>query len=172
MVGVFQKARVDLHLTAQYGLKILGHSFPCRDLLVAFGELAIRRNDTECLLSGEGLLSQFVPSLVELALVLVGPILGDMVRRVGCARSEVNEKWFVGCDRLFLRDPGQGLIGHVLDEVVALFGCFFRLDRRGPFVERWVPLVGLTADKAVEILKTAAARRPGVEWAGRARLPD
>ncbi len=108
---------------------------------------------------------------VELALVLVGPLLGHVVRRVGRAGREVDEERLVRRERLLLADPVHGLVGHVLHEVVALLGRLLRLDRRGALVERRVPLVGLAADEAVEVLEAAAARGPGVERPGRARLP-
>ena len=109
---------------------------------------------------------------IELALVLVGPLLRHVVRRVRRAGREVDEERLVGREALLLPDPGNRLVGHVLDQVVALFGRLLRLDRRGALVERRVPLVGLAADEAVEVLEAAAARRPGVERSGRARLPD
>ncbi len=138
---------------------------------MARGELAVRRDDAQLLLPGDGLFAQFVPALVELALVLVGPFLGHMVRRVGRAGREVDEERFIGCQRLLLRHPGHRLVGHVRHEVVALFGRLFRLDRRGPLVERGIPLVRLAADKAVEVLEPAAAGGPCVERSDRARLP-
>ncbi len=55
--------------------------------------------------------------------------------------------------------------------MVALFGRLLHLDRRGALVERRVPLVGLAADEAVEVLEAAAAGGPGVERPDRARLP-
>ena len=61
------------------------------------------------------------------------------------------------------RNPGHRLVGHVLNEMIALFGCFLGLDRIGALVERRIPLVRLAADETVEIFETAAARRPGVE---------
>ena len=126
VVGVLHEARIDLHLPAQHGLERLGHLVPGRDLLVARGELAVRRDDAELLLPGEGLLAQLVPALVELALVLVGPLLRHVVGRVGGAGREVDEERLVGRERLLLRDPVDGLVGHVLHEVVALLGRLLR----------------------------------------------
>ena len=132
---------------------------------------AVLRDDAELLLPREGLLAQLVPALVELALVLVRPFLRDVVRRVGRARREVDEERLVGDERLLLADPADRLVGHVLHEVIALFGRLLHFDRRGALVERGIPLMRLAADEAVEVLEAAAARRPGVERAGRARLP-
>ena len=91
--------------------------------------------------------------------------------RVGRARREVNEEGLVGRERLLLRDPGHRLVGHVLHEVVALFGRLFRLDRRSSLVERRIPLVRLAADESVEVFEAAAARGPGIERPDRTRLP-
>ena len=99
----------------------------------------------------------------NLPLYLSAQSFGHMVRRVGGAGREVDEEGLVRRQRLLLRDPGHGLVGHVLHEVIALFGRLLRLDRRRAFVERGVPLVGLAADEAVEVLEAAAAGRPGVE---------
>ena len=58
----------------EYRLELLGHVVPGRDLLVALRQLGVRRDHAQFLLSGEGLLAQRVPALVERALVLVGPL--------------------------------------------------------------------------------------------------
>ena len=108
---------------------------------------------------------------VELALVLVGPLLRHVVRRVCGAGREVDEERLVGDQRLLLADPADGLVGHVLHEVVALFGRLLDLDRRRALVQRGIPLVRLAADEAVEVLEAAAAGRPGVEGPRRAGLP-
>ncbi len=171
VVGVLHEARIDLHLAAQDRLERLRHVVPRRDLRMARGELAVRRNDAKRLLPGDGFFAQLVPALVEFALVLVGPLLGHMVRRVGRARREVDEERLVGRQRLLLRDPGHRLVGHVRHEVVALFGRLLRLDRRRALIERRIPLVRLAADEAVEVLEAAAAGRPCVERSDRARLP-
>ena len=171
VVGVLHEAGVHFHLAAQYRLERLRHVVPRRDFRVARGELRVLRDDAELLLPGDGFLAQLVPALVEFALVLVGPFLGHMVRRVGRAGREVDEERLVGRQRLLLRHPGHRLVGHVLHEVIALFGRLLGFDRRGALVQRRVPLVRLAADEAVEILEAAAARGPCVERPDRACLP-
>ena len=45
MVGVFQEARIDLHLAAKNGLERLRHVVPGRDLVMTRGEPAVGRDD-------------------------------------------------------------------------------------------------------------------------------
>src|SRR4029453_2867352 len=86
-------------------------------------------------------------------------------------RGEVHEEGLVGHERLLLARPLDRLVGHVLGEVVALLGRLLRLYRRRAFVDRWVVLIRLTADEAVEVFESTAGR-PGLERPHRAGLPD
>ena len=144
---------------------------PGRNLRVALGELAVLRNDAKLLLPRESLIAQLVPALVELALVLVGPFLGHVMRRVRGARRKVGKERLVGRERLLLANPLDRLGGHVIGEVIALLGRLLGIDRRRALVECRIPLVGLAADKAIEVFEATAAGRPGVERPYRARLP-
>ena len=139
---------------------------------MARGELAVLRDDTELLLPGESLLAQLVPALVELALVLIRPFLRHVVRGMRCAGREVSEERLVGHEGLLLANPLDRFGGHVVREVIALFGRLVRLDRRRAFVERRIPLVGFPADKAIEVLEAPSTTgRPVVERAQGAGLP-
>ena len=135
------------------------------------GQLRLGRDDAELLLAREGLLAQRVPARVEAALVLVRPFLGHVVRGVRRAGREIGEERLVGHQRLLRAHPVDRLVGHVAHEVVALFGRAARLHRRRALIQRRVVLVRLAAEEAVEVLEAAAARRPVVERAHRARLP-
>ena len=92
------------------------------------------------------------------------------MRCMGRTRGEVHEEWLVRHERLLALDPGDGVIGHVFSEVVALLGSLIRLHRGDPVVESRVPLVGLGAHKTVEVLE-AASGGPLVERPHRAGLP-
>ncbi len=135
-------------------------------------QLRVGGDDAQLLLARERLFAQLVPALIELALVLRRPLLGHVVRCVRRAGREVGEERLVAHQRLLLADPLDRVVGQVLGEVVALLRRLVRLDRDRPFVERRVVLVRLAADEAVEVLEPAAAARPRVEGAERARLPD
>ena len=62
------------------------------------------RNDAELLLLGEDLLAILVPAVVELAFVLVGPLLRHVVRRMHRTRGEVEEEGLVGRELLGIGD--------------------------------------------------------------------
>ena len=83
VVGVLEEAGVDLHLAREHRLQLVRHVVPGRDLVVARGQLGVGRDDAQLLLAGERALALHVPAVVELALVLVGPLLRDVVRARG-----------------------------------------------------------------------------------------
>ena len=90
---------------------------------------------------------------------------------MGGARGEVGEERPVGHERPLLADPGDGAIGQVLAQVVALSRCLGWLDWRRALEECRVVLVGLTTDESVEVVETTLGG-PLVEGSHGARLPD
>ena len=170
VVGVREERRVHLHLAGEDGLELVGHVVPRRDLRGPRRELRVGGDHAERLLAGEDLLPERVPARVEATAVAVDPVLGHVVGRVRRARREVHEERPVGHQRLLLAHPRDGLVGHVLGEVVPLLRSLGRLERRRALVDRRVVLVRLTADEAVEVLEATATGRPRVERAHRARL--
>ena len=134
-------------------------------------ELRVGGDHAELLLAREDPLTARVPPVVELARVLVRPLLRHVVRRVRRTRREVGEERLVRHQRLLLADPPDRLVGHVAHQVVALVGRAVGLDRRRALIQRRVVLVRLAADEPVEVLEAAAAGRPVVERPQRARLP-
>jgi hypothetical protein len=133
-------------------------------------QLCVFGHHTEFLLPGQDLLARHVPAGVELALVLVRPLLRDVMRGVGGAGCPVDEERFVGGEGLLLAHPGDGPIGQILGEGVALLRCLFRFHRRGALIEAGIVLVGFTADETVEMLEPRAGG-PLVERADRGDLP-
>ncbi len=171
VVGVFEEAGVHLHLACEHRLQVVGHVVPRRDLVRTLGQRGVGWNDAELLLLRVGPLTQSVPAVVEATLVLVRPFRGHVMRGVGRPGRVVDEERLVGHQRLLLADPVDGVIGHVLGEVVALLRRAVGLDRDRVLVDRRRVLVGLAADEAVEVLEPRAGR-PGVERPHGARLPD
>ncbi len=79
VVGEFHEPCVDLCFATKKRLEIFRHLVPRRYLGVARRERAISRNDPQLLLAGKSFLAELVPTLIELAFVLVGPLLRHMV---------------------------------------------------------------------------------------------
>ncbi len=95
VVGVLREARVHLHLPRVERLELVGYVVPCGERRVARSELGVGGDHPELLLSGERLLTELVPALIELALVLVGPRFRDVVWRVTAPGGEVDEERLV-----------------------------------------------------------------------------
>jgi hypothetical protein len=171
VVGELEKRGVDLHLARQHRAQPRVHLVPRRDVVGPLRQFAVRRHDAELLLAGESFFAQLVPALVELALVLGDPVFRHVMRRVRGAGREIDEKRFVGRDRLLLADVADCLVGEIRHQVVALLGRALRFDRRGAVVELRVVLVVLPADESVEVLE-AGAGGPMVERADRRRFED
>ena len=124
MVGLLEEAGVELHLAGQHWPQLGGHVIPGRDLVVAFGQLRVCGHDAQFLLSGNDLLAQRVPPAVEFALVLVRPRLGHVVRRVRGTGGPIHEERLVRHQRLLLAHPGDGAVGEIFGQRVALLGDF------------------------------------------------
>ena len=131
-------------------------------------ELGVRRDHAEPFLVREDLLAHLVPAHVELALELVDPLLGRLMRRVGAAGNVVEEERLVGRRCVELVEVLDGVVRHAGDHVVV--GLFApRKDRRGVAEQERRPLIGLAAHEAVEVVE-AHAERPLIEWPGLAVL--
>ena len=76
--------------------------------------------DAEPLLTLERLRAVLIPALIELALVLVCPLLGDVVRGVRAPGRVVHEPRLLGILRADRMQPRDRLVGQVIREVVRL----------------------------------------------------
>jgi hypothetical protein len=85
-----------------------------------FGQLGVLGDDAEFLLAGERPLAVGVPTVVELALVLVGPLLGHVVRGMATAGRVVHHPGLLGVLGAHGVQPLDGLVGDVVGEVVLL----------------------------------------------------
>ena len=172
VIRVLRVAGVHLHLAGVERLEVVGHVVPGRERLVAGRQLGVGGYDAELLLAGEGLLAQPVPALVERALVLVGPLLGHVVRGVAAAGREVGEERLVGVLGPHAVQPLDGPVGHGVGEVVRI--VLVVVLRRGAddllvLGQARVPLARAAAEDAVEVVE-APAVGPPVERTRRALL--
>src|SRR5581483_8806960 len=113
MIGKLKEARVDLHLTREHSLKFRRKRIPGGNLFRAHGELAVLRNHAELFLTRERLFAKLVPALVELAFVLVGPFLRDVVRRVRSTGSKIHKERLISGEQPLLPYPRDGAIRHI-----------------------------------------------------------
>ena len=168
VVCLLGKACEDLHLAGKELLFLRAQPVPVLDGRWLGRERRARGHDAHLDLAGKRLFPQPVPPTVELAPVPGDPLLGHLVRRVGCARRKVDEEGLVRRQGLDRSHPVDRLVGHIGREVVVrvlrhLYLCH-------PVINGRRPLVRLPAHEAVELIE-AVARRPAIRRSGRADLP-
>ena len=86
------------------------------------GKFGIDRNHAQLLLPLQGFLSHLVPTLVKLAFVLGHVFRRRLVGGMGGTGGKVGEKRAIRCRGFRLVDPGDGFVGQIVGEVVAVFG--------------------------------------------------
>ena len=168
LIGVLEESREHLGLAREETPMLRRQRVPRLDVLRPVAQPGVRRDHAELLLPLERFIANLVPALVELALVLVGPLLRHMVRRMHRPGRVVDEERLVRRHRLLGFHPVDGLVRHVDGEVVVLH--LRRIDLDHAVVDERIPLVGLAADEAVELVETLVGG-PAVERARHAGLP-
>ena len=172
VIGVLGEARVHLHLPGVKRLQLVRDVVPRRERLIARRQLRIGRDHPERLLPGERLLTQLVPALVELALVLRRPLLGHMMRGVAAARGEVREERLLRvlpADRV---QPLDRLVRHRIGQVVRVL-LVVELRRSADDLlvlgQARIPLRRPPAEEPIEVLKPPTDR-PAIKRPRRALL--
>ncbi|MCY1237613.1 hypothetical protein D9M72_503170 [compost metagenome] len=132
---------------------------PFRQLLRPRCQLGVLGHDAQPLLVGKDGLAKLVPALVEEVHVadLLDPFRRGVVRRMGAAGHVVDEERLVRRDLLQLLHVLYGIVGHCRGQV-PLGLAFERVDGRGVAKQVRLPLAGVAADEAVEILEAHSAR--------------
>ena len=122
-------------------------------------ELRILRDDAELLLVGEDRFTELFIAAVEQVhgVDLVHPLLGGVMRRMGAARHIVDEERLVGCGLVQAVEIVDGVIRHARRQVPAGLALEGE-DLRGVAEQVGLPLVGVAADEAIEILEPHADR--------------
>ena len=167
-VGVLLEAAVDLHLPYVELLLRVGERVPGREGVGTLGQLGVRRDDAELLLTRQRALAQRVPALVELALVFVRPLVGHVVRGVGAAGGVEDHPRLVRVLSAHRVQPLDRLVGDVVGEVVEL-AVLALGDAQRPVVLRddRVVLAGGAAEETPPVVE-APRLGPVIERAGRA----
>ena len=118
-------------------------------------QLGVVGKESELLLLREDPLADGFVALVELALVLVGPLLEHLVWRVPSPWREVHEERLVGIDHLGGLDHPDRLVGQILRQVVPVLRCAGSIDLAVVLDEVGIPLVGFATEEPVEPLEAA-----------------
>ena len=174
MVGVAQEACVDLRHAGEDVLLVVSQRGPRPDDIKRAPALAVGPVRSVYGLIGDssaasGMMPIFfwfcedelpigLVAHVELALVLVRPLLRDMMRSVGSAGCVVEEERLVRRDDLGVTDERDRLVRDVDREVIALLRALGLLDRMVVVDDVRVPLVRFGAQEAVEALEAATER--------------
>ncbi len=167
-VGVLHEACEHLGLAGKQLAMIFRQVLPGTQVLGSIRQLGCFRDNAHGLLLGHGVGSHLVPALVELALVLVRPLFRYVVGCVHGAGCKVHEEGLVRRHGLLRLHPANGLVGHVIGEVVALLVGWIHPSHT--IVDQGIPLVGFTANKAIEFVK-ARVSGPAIKGSRDARLP-
>ena len=169
VVGVSEVGPEHVGLLDEELLLVPAQRIPLRQILRPRRELGVRRDDAEALLVGEDRIAELVPAIVEQVHVadLLDPFLGGMMRRMDAAGHVIDEERLVGRDLVEFLHVLDRVIGHGRGQVPAGVVAE-RVDRRRVAEQVRLPLAGVAADEAVEVLE-AHPVGPLVEWPGLAR---
>ena len=149
------------------------HGF--RTLIGPGRQLRILGDHAEPLLVLEDALAQLVVAVVEEVhrVDLVHPLLGRVMRRVRGAGRVLDEDRLAGVRLVDARNVVDRVVRHAGDEVPARL-ALERIDLGGVAEQVRLPLVGVAADEAVEILEAHAGRplvkRPDLAGGKRRRV--
>ena len=168
-VRVGQEPRVDLHHPRHHPALVRVHGVPVRDVLRRCGQLRAGRNDAQLDLTFEGRPPPLVPTCVELAGVRVAPLGCDVVGCMPCPHAHPDEERPVVLVASQLADPGDGLVGQVLAQVVPLGRRAGRVDVGVVAHQLRGPVVRIAAEEPVVVLETLA-ERPVLERSARGTL--
>src|SRR5262249_27509246 len=145
-------------------------AIPRRNLLGPRRELGVCRDHTELLLADKRLLTNLVPTLVELSLELVDPFLWCMMRRMGRAAGVIGEERLLRCDCMLFSHPGGRSVGQQFVEMLRIGAELLRcLVRKSILEDRCVPLIRISADETEEVVETKTCR-PKVKRTGLAGI--
>src|SRR5262249_32651355 len=132
-------------------------------------ERGVLRENSHLLLPRKNPLAVFVPSVVELAFVFVGPLFWNLMWRMHRAGAEIEEERFVGRELFGVGDELHGPVRQIFGQVIAFFRRLGRVDLVVVENEIGVILVRVAAEKSV-IPLVASTQRPTVVRPGGAGL--
>src|SRR5437660_5533166 len=156
VIGVFLVTGINFHLTRIHFLHFRRDARPRGERRITRSKFAVGWNNTELLLSCEGFFAQFVPALIELALVFVAPFLRDLVWRMCCTRREIEKERFARRLRFLIADPRNRMVCHRVIKIEVLL----LRDANDLIIlnENRIELTGFSAEKSPEIVEAECVR--------------
>src|SRR5262249_35487420 len=141
---------------------------PRRDFFGPGSKFRAGGHHAQVRLTRQCLFADFIPTLVELAFKLRDPFFGCMMRCVTEARGIISEERFIRRQRFLLPNPCDCMVCQV--GVKVILWVIRRFDRLGSVEQGRMPLVGVSANEAIEVLESESGR-PEIEWPSLTRLP-
>ncbi len=176
VVGVLGEAGEDLGHAREEPLFLVGERVPRPDVVVrrirSLGHRVERRElgafGHDALLDhpAERPLAVGLVAVVELALVLVGPLRRDVMRRVIGPRAEPGEPGPRRSRNLDVADHLDRVVRQILGEVVALLRLVRLVDQAVVLDQRRIPVVRLAPEEAVEAIPALVERPVRLRRAG------
>ena len=157
---MFDEAGEDFHQSALERALRFGNAVPRWHRYRARREFGVGRNPAQLLLAREYALPIGVPAVVELAFVLVGPFLEDLVRPVTGTRRPVEEERLVRREGLMPAQPVDAALREVFAQMIPF--VLRRLDLVGVLDEARFPLRGFAGEEAVEIVEPMSVSAGGL----------
>lgn len=163
VIGIRYVSRIHFSHANEQLLLVIGERIPRANPVELWPRLAIWTRDLRLPVRVDrrqhGVLHQYAKLLlvrqdtlpdrfiahIELAFVLVSPLLEDVVRGVAAARAEVHKPRLIRCDNLGISDELDRLVSQVLGEVIARFGLVWLIDEMVIVGKGGVPLIRLGA---------------------------
>ena len=149
-IGMSEKAGVDLHHARIQTALVGTERIPGRHPMWSFAQRGACGHEACRQLSGKNFFSPRVPTLIELIAVGVDKWFGCLVRRMTGARSKPQKERLGLVRSACIIHEGDGFVGHVLGEVIALVGCFRWIDFVIVVHQIGVVLIGFATEKPVK----------------------
>mmetsp|Transcript_89103 Transcript_89103/g.224978 ORF Transcript_89103/g.224978 Transcript_89103/m.224978 type:complete len:256 (-) Transcript_89103:362-1129(-) len=157
-ICVLQEPSIHFHQAKLEGTLTIWDVCPPLHGRVHLSKLCTFRDPAHRLLLLESNVSKHFPPHVKLALVLVRPSAGDVVRPMSSSRSKVDEEGAVWSESTVVPDELDCLGGQVLCEVIPLFRCVRRFDGVRVLIQARFVLRCLTRKETIEVAESQACR--------------
>src|SRR5690606_29457082 len=114
-------------------------------------------NKSGFLLASENFFPVSVPAIIKPPLIFINPFAAYLMRRMGGAGCEVEEKRLFGIGRLLIGNVFNRLICQLFIQMLFIRPLFYRRDSLN---QVWIPLIRSPSKKTKKMIKPPACRIP------------